>query len=94
MPAWAKFSTPIMLKISVRPLASRNSSMPTTENSVSGKTSLVDSPWAPWHRKHEPPAIFFARASSACAQTADTTVRPRTAVAMSRQVTFNACFIA
>jgi hypothetical protein len=26
--AWAKFSTPIMLKISVRPLASMNSSMP------------------------------------------------------------------
>ena len=26
--AWAKLSTPIMLKISVSPLASRNSSMP------------------------------------------------------------------
>ncbi len=32
-----------------------------------GKTSLDDSPSAPWHTKQEPPTIFLARASSACA---------------------------
>ncbi len=46
MLAWAKFSTPIMLKISVRPLVSMNSSSPYT---TPFKSEIVASSSIPVH---------------------------------------------